>query len=245
MGILFALAMAWRRWSRCHGQLLLMAAVTMAAYFILPVEVGKPVNWWAANLRLPAIVMLLLIPLGGQTSGWWIWHRRALAVVGLSVVFASWSDLARWEREEVAGLHEVLEAIPPGRKISTLTHHSGRGYPGIPLLYASNAYLVGRGGYVANTFTTRYEMPFVRRGASAHQGSGSISRFRIHHLPLWDGYVVERSFGGTFRPFVGAAAQRVKLVQVSGRFGYFEVRPAPPPQTTPSADSPVEGGGAK
>ncbi|MEO1337078.1 MAG: hypothetical protein AAFV29_15645, partial [Myxococcota bacterium] len=68
----FALTLVFERkaWLRSgRAALAGLALITLVTFVILPENIGQPLNWWGARLRLPPLVALLLIPMLARPVG--------------------------------------------------------------------------------------------------------------------------------------------------------------------------------
>jgi hypothetical protein len=219
-----------------HGRLFAMALVTFAMFVFLPSYVGPPLNWWGGNLRLPPLVVLLLVPLAGPALSpaarltRLARGSRAL-VLGLGLVASlgacvgALADLAWVERTEMAGLGEVVEAIPPGRRVCGLHYTSPRmhEYPGEPYGYVANYYLLERGGYVPQNFFEHPDVPFARRlnlPAPPWAMAEGFDWFR--HGQGCDGFLLRVHDSVEHAPLHGSNTSRARLVKAAGRWRYYE-----------------------
>jgi hypothetical protein len=215
---------------RRRTTLLVMAGVTVAMFIALPSNIGPPLNWWGGNLRLPPIAALLLIPVAGrgpEPSWRRAWLLGAAALVSTLTVGLAALDLGRFSRREMAGFDEVLRAIPAGRKISTLHYTPAelREYPGEPLGYAGNYYILEKGGLVPQNFFDITYFLFSRKAPAPAPPWGAAEGFNWDaHGPPFDGFLVRIRPGTPEAPFTGPLGERVKLVAAAGNWRYYEKR---------------------
>ena len=207
-----------------------LAMVTVVMFCVLPENVGPPVNWWGARLRLPVLAALLCLPLMGRAVGAQagvfvaVLGGLSTATVGLAVY-----DLSKFHRAYGAGLGEVLDAMPPGQTISALhfTPRAVNEYPGQPFGYFGNYYLAHRGGATPHDFFERRELPFRRQRTLPSPPWGIASAFRwAQHSPGFDGFLLKTDARKGNAPFFGDAS-KVELVKDTGAWRYYRVR-APP-----------------
>ena len=218
----------WMRGARL--ELLLLAAVTAFVFWLLPADIGPPVNWWGARLRLPPIVVLLLLPLLGPLFA----RTRAAAilagVIAVATVGAFAYDLADFDRRHMAGFSEAVAAIEPGRKVSFL-HYTGRRvdeYPGVALGYFGNFAFLEHGGAVPQTFFSRREYPLLAKEAMAAPTWGLATRFRwAQHGVGYDGFLVELHPTTGRPPFDAETLARLEPVVTSGQWAYYRVEVVP------------------
>ncbi len=202
----------------------LLVLVTWVTYLILPTYIGAPLHWWAADLRLPPIIVLLPLALLRPRPRW---PGAALAAAALVVSFAVLADclveLRRWDREEMDGFSEVVDSVPQGRLISTLIPHLDSDYPGEPEFYFTNYYLLRRGGPVPGTFTDRADWPYRRRSNVPEHGWGHLHSFRpSEHVPLYDGFIVRFQRTPVLPGPFGALAGTLRVVTTRGHWAYVE-----------------------
>ena len=227
-GAVILIALVFERtrfFDRARLYLLGLTAVTLAMFVFIPSTIGPPLNWWGGNLRLPPIVALLLIPLAGtglRRLGPWPW--RVVGAVSAGIVLTAAADLVRFDRTEMDGLSEVIEAMPPGQKIAVL-HYTPREvheYPGEPHGYVGNYYLLEKGGLVQQNLFEVVDIPFSRKVNIPAPPWGIAGAFDwgVHGVPA-DGFLVRRSASNPDAPFTGELAEKVELVKSAGNWRYY------------------------
>lgn len=209
-------------------ELLLLVLVTVAAFVILPEEIGPPILWWGARQRLPAIGAVLLVPALGQgLYARWPAILAFPAVVAVLVVSAITWDLRAFQREEMEGFDAVLAAIPKGQRLAYAYAESPRirEYPGYALGYFGNYYVAQKGGEVTQGLFDRHEHTPLRARTRPLPGApwGLLAAFRFEqHAVGFEGVLV-LSYPGR-EPFSEAERKRLELVAQGGRWRYY--RPA-------------------
>ncbi len=219
---------AW--WRTGRAAMLGLAVVALAMFVVLPESVGPPLNWWGARLRLPPLVALLCLPLVSRKTS------RELGpfvpmVVATSVLTVGLGlyDLSAFHRTYNRNFGEVLDAMPPGQRISLL-HFTTRAineYPGEPFGYFGNYYVAAKGGVVPQDFFERRELPFRRRFRLPSPPWGAAGGFRWpQHARGFDGFLVKTD------PARGSAAffkheRAMKLERDVGAWRYYRLVDAP------------------
>lgn len=207
-----------------RGRLVAAALVTLAMFALLPSWIGPPVNWWAANMRLPVIAVLLLIPVAGRG----IWRRSprvrgVCTAICLVPVLLATADIFNFGRTEMAGLDEVIAAIPPGLRISALhfTPNMLYEYPGEPHGYLGNYYLLQKGGMVAQDLSSNPGVPIAKRidGPAPPWGSAAAFSWPLHG-PFYDGFLVRIDPVHPDAPF-SEVKDQVRLEKAAGNFRYY------------------------
>ncbi len=133
------------------GRLWLLPLVAGVAYFLVPSSYG----WiWPISARFPLLAVLLMLPLlpspapgvrGGLLTG--------IGVLVVCSVLAVAHRFQRFEQQEVHGLREVLECIPPRQRVAGLIFASGSAVVEFaPFLHAVAYYQARRGGAVMFSF---------------------------------------------------------------------------------------------
>lgn len=236
LALLGSALVARRRW--LHGarwELLLVAAVTAFVYWLLPADIGPPLNWWGARLRLPPVIVLLLLPLAAPAFARFRLAAPAAGLVAVATVGLFAQDLAAFEREQMAGFSEVVAKMEPGRKVSFL-HYTGRRvdeYPGVALGYFGNFAFLEHGGAVPQGFFSRREYPLVMKASLPAPPWGMASGFRWEqHGVGYDGFLVQLHPTTGQPPFHGAVLARLEEVARAGKWAYYRPRVVPP--ATPS-----------
>ncbi len=213
---------AWR------GQLLALAGVTWLMYAVLPANVGPPVNWWGARLRLPVMGALLLVPLVA-TAGRSRLYAWGAALVSAAVPLYFSYDLGKIHRSQLQGLDQVLEQIPPGQVLS-YAHYSAKileEYPGVPLGYYGNFYLLQKGGQVPQDFFERNEYPLHRKRNLSAPSWAMASNFTwAAHGQGFDGFLIHTHLTRPEWPFGPYELGQLELVAESGRWRYYKKRSA-------------------
>ena len=235
VGLVGGLLMTWslegvRWWRTGRAALLGLAVWTGLVFVVLPENVGPPVNWWGARLRLPALVALLLIPMlsarVGRQLGAFV---PAFATLSVGAVVAGLFDLAAFHQRYTADLREVLDAVPRGQRVSMLhfTPRSVHEYPGEPFGYFGNFYLARRGGAVPQDFFERRELPFRRRARLPAPSWGMAEVFHWpRHGPGFDGFLLKTDAAKGHAPFHRHRSQ-VELVKATANWRYYRVRGSP------------------
>ncbi|MEM7676336.1 MAG: hypothetical protein AAF449_10075 [Myxococcota bacterium] len=230
LGATLLMERAW--WRSGRAALAALAAVTLAMFVILPENVGPPVNWWGARLRLPPLVALLLIPTVARSVGTRVSYAiSAAGVVSVLTVMLALVDLAAFHQNYTRGLSAVLEAMPRGQRISALhfTPSAIHEYPGQPFGYFGNFYIAQKGGVVPQGFFERSEVPFLRRQRQPAPPWGIASRFRwASHGSRYDGFLVRIDDDRGLAPFVGHEDDVELVIKAGGWRYYRRVSPSPP-----------------
>jgi hypothetical protein len=147
-------------------------------------------------------------------------------VVAVVAVSLATVDLVRFVHTEMAGFREVLEAIPPKRRLAALhfTPREVNEYPGEPHGYVASYYLLISGGYPSeNAFGEGSHAPFRKKvhPATSPWGYGSGFRFGVHGR-FFDGFLVRFSPKRPEAPFDGLVGKKVRLVEAAGNWRYYE-----------------------
>lgn len=230
IGLLFVSALVVERRDFLTGlrrYLLLLAAVTAVMFWWLPSYIGPPLNWWGGNLRLPIVVAALLVPaigLVGRPS--MRWPIRIAGAFSVGIVLLAGADLVRFSEGEMDGFEEVVDAIPPGKTISTL-HYTPRPvheYPGEPHGYVGNYYTLVKGGLSPHNLFEVKDLPFARKKNLPSPPWGMAGGFRwAQHGPPFDGFLVRISPDAPDAPF-SPNDPRVALKKAAGNWRYYERR---------------------
>ncbi len=138
--------------------LLAWVASTFVVFLFLGENIGPPVDWWGGSLRLPVVAALLVMCIAAPTESE---DQAAAGAARLEQVLAVWLALvaigfsallhfqvARFSTETMAGLSEVIDAAPPGRRLCPL-HTATRAlneFPGEPQGYVGNYYVAAKMG---------------------------------------------------------------------------------------------------
>jgi hypothetical protein len=201
-----------------------MAAAALSMFAILPSNIGPPLNWWGGNLRLPVIALLLAAPIGGVAPKRLCQAAGALA---LSIVFVASADLIRFSRREMSGFLEVVETLPPGKKVTLLhyTPHEVHEYPGEPHGYASNYYLLLKGGFVPQNVFENPDVPFARKVSAPAPPWGMAEGFDWwRHGVGYDYFVLRNHPSVDHAPLHGENQSRVELVKAAGNWRQYRAR---------------------
>jgi hypothetical protein len=199
----------------------------LVAFVVLPTQLPDPVNWWGVNIRVPVMAALLAIAAASAGA-----KRKklgaALVAISLLQVVLSLADLASYSRREMAGFGELLDRLPPGKKISFLhfdTERSSR-YPGEPQGYLSNYYLFEKGGVVVEgMFENPLELVQPKRRMGWAPPWGCARKFIWHFHARWfDGFVARVPDGGGDAPFRAHVGCELLLKQESGVWRYYQGR---------------------
>lgn len=218
-----ALRAARRDVDPTERRLLALIGATLLAFVVVPMEIGPPIEWWGARGRLPAIALLLALPLvrpkGAQITG----ALAAAAIVTYSLV-----EVRRWETGVMRGFDEVVEAVPSGRVVGALYYDvdpDGR-FPGAELGYAAGYYMLEKGGMSTRTF-------FEPNESDAIAATLPYTLARTYPSPPWGmaelfegemagiDVVLVRTRRGQV-PFYGET--RVQLVREAGAWRYYTLR---------------------
>ncbi|MEQ9496340.1 MAG: hypothetical protein RIT81_05765 [Deltaproteobacteria bacterium] len=204
--------------------LFFMAGVTAVMFWWLPSYIGPPLNWWGGNLRLPIVIAALLVPTVGLVGQMRAQNFiRVAAAFSVLVLLVAAADLVRFSYGEMDGLTEVIEVMPPGKKISSI-HYTPREvheYPGEPHGYVGNYYTLVKGGVTPHDLFEVKDIPFARkqRLPSPPWGSGGGFRFNLH-APAFDGFLVRVAPNAPDAPF-RKDDPRVTLVKSAGNWRYY------------------------
>ena len=136
-------------WARRHVALWLVASLTVFA--VVNENIGPPVNWWGASLRLPTVSAILGLVLAAPSrfeGRAWPFYAGGLVSAGF-VAFVLGTTL-QFERVEMAGFGAVVERVPLGATTCPLheTSELTRDFPGVAHGYVGNYVVAQRGGVV-------------------------------------------------------------------------------------------------
>lgn len=204
--------------------LFLLAGVTAGMFWWLPSYIGPPLNWWGGNLRLPIVIAALLVPSVGMVGQIRVQNFiRVAAAFSVLIVAVAAFDLIRFSYGEMDGFAEVVDAMPPGKEISTL-HYTPREvheYPGEPHGYVGNYYTLAKGGLSPHNLFEVKDLPFARKEnlPAPPWGSGAGFRYNLH-APPFDGFLVRIAPQSPDAPF-RANDTRVELVKAAGNWRYY------------------------
>lgn len=210
--------------------LVVMVVVTLVMFAALPSWVGPPLNWWGGNLRLPVIAALLLVPLGGLVPARWPRLFAGVAALCGFVVALAVFDLATVSRTEMAGFAEVIDAIPPGQRVTAMhyTPHHIHEYPGEPHGYVSNYYLLEKGGFVPQNFFEHPDVPFARKHRAPAPPWAMAEYFDWFKFGVgYDAFILRVHETVEHAPLHGSNQTRVELVLAAGNWRYYRPLPAP------------------
>ena len=204
-----------------EARLPLAAGLLAAGYLLLPMEIRRPISWWAVNVRLlvPLLLTLgLLIPARGlrlpslsplpslpSLPSWALVPLWAAATFyGLYVAhdFRRW-----WVGVELSGFDAALQAIPPGQRVHALYpgFEGERHYSHFPMGHIVDWYVVDRGGTATPWMTSHRREVWAapRWRPAAPWAVGRLFSWR-RYGPSWDYFLVKQPApgnGGAFVPF--------------------------------------------
>jgi len=214
--------------SEHSSRLWMMIGLTSTMFVVLPSYIGPPVNWWGGNLRLPVLMVLLLVPLGSyvrkQSSSW---LPRLVVGFNLAICALALADLRSFSAKEMAGFEEVITMVPPGKKLTLLhwTPKEVHEYPGEPHGYASNYYLLLKGGYVPQNVFEHPDVPVKRKRSGAAPPWGQAEYFDWQrHAQDYEAFVVRIHPQYEHSPLHGPNQAHVELVGSAGQWRYYRRR---------------------
>ena len=219
-----------RWWTTARAALFGLALVALLMFVLLPENVGPPVNWWGARLRLPVLVALLSLPLCGRAVGRQLGpFIPGVGFIAVITVVLGLVDLAGFHRTYTSGLSAVLDAMPAGRRISAInyTPRAVNEYPGQPFGYFGNFYIARKGGVVPQDFFERRELPFHRRSNLPSPPWGLAAGFRWpQHARGFDGFLLRTDPSKGDAPFYRHKDQLALEKEVGG-WRYYRVQSPP------------------
>jgi hypothetical protein len=219
-----------RRWDEPKIRLAAALIATLVAFVLVPMAVGPPVSWWGARGRLPAIAVLLALPLLS------IDRLRPLVAAAKSVAVAiaiySLVELAIWERTVMSGFGETIASLPPGRALSVLWYDVDpeRRFPGAPLGHAGGWYVFERGGGSAQTFfevegapgIATAALPFLSVRPIPGPPWGMAELFDwTEHAPGVELFLVRTRDDAPTAPFYGGQLELLEPSDRSGAWRYW------------------------
>ncbi len=209
--------------------LAVMAVTTLAMFWALPSWVGPPLNWWGGNLRLPVMAALLVVPLGATVPAAWPRAFGVVTALCAGITAAAIVDLGVASRSEMHGLAEVIDAVPPGQRLTAVhyTPHEMHEYPGEPHGYVSNYYLLHKGGFVPQNFFEHPDVPFARKVRAPSPGWAMAEYFDWFKFGVgYDAFLLRVHESVEHAPLHGSNQQRVELVKAVGNWRYYRPRRA-------------------
>lgn len=213
--------------SPSSSRLWLMIVLSAIMFVLLPSYIGPPVKWWGGNLRLPVLIMLILIPLGASVFENRKRLLRLTITINLTICGLALLDLAHFSRTEMNGFEDVINSVPPGQKVTLLhwTPKSVHEYPGEPHGYASNYYLLLKGGFVPQNVFEHPDVPVKRKLRGAAPPWGQAEYFDWHrHGDDYDAFIVRVHRDYEHSPLHGPNQARVALVNSAGNWRYYRRR---------------------
>jgi len=229
-----------------------------AGYVLLPMNILKPVDWWAVHVRLlvPFVLCLvLLVPGEGRPerasgerspSSPLVRLRVATARLPLSIALAPVSaatlgyfiylaaDFRFWYRDvETKGFDEVVAALPDAPHVLALwpDFQGERHYAHFPMAHLATVLLGEKGGRVTPVLGgLPKDMWVVAKPEPAAPGWGLARAFRWErHAAAWDYFLVKRPAPGNGTyPLDWPGNLPVDRVAESGLWSMWKKRRAAP-----------------
>lgn len=197
-------------------RLVVMVTCVLAAFCVLPENIGAPVNWWGGNLRLPTMAGLLAVTYSSFADGRLARYVRYSAS-SASVVFvgvATWL-VVDFSNNEMAGFAKVAHAVPAGSRVCALHYSPDRvhEFPGEPHWYAANYLLAMKPVGVDHGLFGNVGEPVSRPRDISAPGWGVAQHFSwVAHAGWCDSFVVRYQASEAGQPFSGQAPECVELV---------------------------------
>lgn len=202
-------------------------AATAVVFLGFEEYVGPPVNWWGGSLRLPVLAALFataglgfLVPaVTKRVRGALLYASAFTSVAFVAFVVAT---TKRFERTEMAGFDDVVEAIPYGASVCPLHHGSEvtADFPGVAHGYVGNYVVARRGGRIPQGVFGNEGVLFGARVGIVQPGWGQLSGFRWsrHHRDC-DYFLVRIDAGEVWSE---EHRGRVKRVATSSTWSLYE-----------------------
>ncbi|HEY4184208.1 MAG TPA: hypothetical protein VGP07_04030 [Polyangia bacterium] len=226
---------------------LVLAAVLVALYLLLPFEIRTPFDWWAMNVRvLPLLFVALVVALPPGTLA----ARGRLALIPVTIATAAFLGYVAVDVHRtfngpwgMAGFAEVIAHAPAGARVLGLyTDYRQRPhYAHYPFYYASSYSVVEHGGMAAPRSAIPQSWTDLRRIPEFPPG-GDAALFRFpRHAPGFSHFLVrtcEDDAGCVPDPLRGSPD--VRLLSESGKWrlyacaspGCADGEATPPPRSS-------------
>jgi hypothetical protein len=221
-----------RAWASRHP---LTAAGLVLGYFLLPMSIRQPFDWWAVNVRLivPALMTLvLLVPRRARGLPGAVMAPVGMAALGYALVIAA-DFHAWWMPVEIAGLRASIAQIPPGHSVHFVGPRVAdeRHYRHFPMGHIVDQYLVEKGG---NATPVMSSLPGDMWAAwkpvvAASWGDHTVFSW-ARHATGWDYFLVKQPApgnGARFQPFPDAPPGAVAPTFEQGLWSVWRKQPAP------------------
>lgn len=214
---------------RLRGKPFVLLSATVVMFFLLPMELRVP-YWWAVAVRLVPLAWLLAalaLPRTSQRTPAWALAPALAAGIFYGGYLAY--DFRTWFRNvEMAGLNQVLDAIPKGARIHAVwpPFEHERHYAHYPIAFAANYYVVRRGGLATPMMDGSKDLWVLPRPFPPRAPWGMVRAFSwSRHGPHWDYFLVKRPPPGLpqVRPvFRDAPPGAVTLVASHGLWSAYK-----------------------
>lgn len=209
-----------------------LLSITLVMFFLLPMELRTP-YWWAVAVRLVPLAWLLAvlaIPLSSRQTPAWALAPALAAGVFYGGYLAY--DFRAWFRNvEMAGLNQVLDAIPKGARLHAIfpPFEHERHYAHYPIAFAGNYYVVRRGGVATPMMDGTKDVWILPKPLPprAPWGMGRAFSWALYGRH-WDYFLVKQPPPGLppVRPvFRDAPPGAVTLVATSGLWSVYKRQP--------------------
>lgn len=186
---------AWR------ARLPITAALLAAGYFLLPMTISYPLQWWAVHVRLlvPALLVAALL-IRPRPRG--LPRLALLPVMGAAIFygcFLTYDFRTWWMNVELKGFSAAVAAIPPGQRVHALypPFRDERHYSHFPMAYIVDYYVVDRGGTASPIIAGPKElwMAWRRPGPGPTWGMASGFKWTLH-ASSWDYFLAKQPAPG-------------------------------------------------
>ena len=214
-----------------RARIAVSAALLGGGYFLLPMSISVPFEWWAVNVRLlvPCVlVLVLLVP----TRARGLPRVALLPVAAVAVFYGAYltHDFHTWWMGgELQGFRESIAAIPPGQRVQALypPFENERHYSHFPMAYIVDHYVIDRGGTASPIMSGHPKelwAHWIPPGPGPGWGMARAFRWRAH-ARFWDYFLVKQPAPGngpTIAPFADAPPGEVTRVFEQGLWSVWK-----------------------
>ena len=217
---------------RLRAKPVVLLSATLIMFLLLPMELQTP-YWWAVAVRLVPLAWLLAalaLPEASRRTPAWALAPALAAGIFYGGYLAY--DFRAWFRNvEMAGLNQVVDAIPKGARVHALwpPFDHEKHYAHYPIAFAANYYVVRRGGIVSPMMDGTKDVWILPRPLPprAPWGMGRAFSWAAYGR-YWDYFLVKLPPPGLppIRPvFRDAPPGSVTLVAKSGLWSVYKREP--------------------
>jgi hypothetical protein len=196
-----------------------------AGYFYVPFYILKPINWWGISPRLlPVAFCFFVLAVAPRPSRLSIWVPFCFSFVVLFHHIAWTQEFRRFNRVEMAGYQEILDALPSAKRVLPVLSHRNTSYRISPFPHMGSYAMLQKDAEIPHGMVHNKDYWVKWNKRFPNVGWGTPGRVRKSMLAHYDYFIVRSPpTGKKWIRFGDVPPARLERVVEKGKWALWRV----------------------